>query len=68
MTFYELNCYTKVYNAALGYIDRNSVSKEEIKVTIEVLKEFVNEREDWTDEEKEIYKILADYVKKEMGC
>lgn len=37
MTFYQLTCYTKTYSAAMGYIDRHSVTKQEIEVTIEVL-------------------------------
>lgn len=64
MTFFELNCYAKVYNAAMGFIDRNSVTSQEIEVTMEILKKMVDERDDWTDEQKELYKALADYIKK----
>ncbi len=66
MTFFELNCYAKVYNAAMGFIDRNSVTRQEIEVTMEILKKMVDERDDWTDEQKELYKALADYIKKKM--
>ncbi len=66
MTFFELNCYAKVYNAALGYIDRNSVTRQEVEVTMELLKKMADNRDDWTDEEKEVYKALADYVKKRI--
>lgn len=66
MTFFELNCYAKVYNAAMGFIDRNSVTSQEIEVTMEILKKMVDERDDWTDEQKELYKALADYIKKKM--
>lgn len=38
MTFYQLTCYTKIYNAAMGYIDRRSVTQQEIEVAIEVLR------------------------------
>lgn len=64
MTFYQLTCYTKTYNAAMGYIDRRSVTQQEIEVAIEVLKKLADERDDWTDEQKELYKSIADIAKK----
>ena len=64
MTFYQLTCYTKIYNAAMGHIDRRSVTQQEIEVAIEVLKKLADERDDWTDEQKELYKSIADIAKK----
>lgn len=64
MTFYQLTCYTKIYNAAMGDIDRRSVTQQEIEVAIEVLKKLADERDDWTDEQKELYKSIADIAKK----
>lgn len=63
MTFYQLTCYTKLYNAAMGYIDRSSVTRQEVEVAIEVLKKLADERNDWTDEQKELYKSIADIAK-----
>lgn len=63
MTFYQLTCYTKLYNAAMGYIDRRSITHHEIEVAIEVLKKLAEERDDWTNEQKELYKTLADIAK-----
>ncbi len=64
MTFYQLTCYTKIYNAAIGYIDKRLVTQQEIEVAIEVLKKLADERDDWTDEQKELYKFIADISKK----
>lgn len=63
MNFYQLTCYTKLYNAAMGYIDRSSVTRQEVEVAIEVLKKLADERNDWTDEQKELYKSIADIAK-----
>lgn len=63
MTFYQLTCYTKLYNAAMGYIDKSSVTNQEAEVAIEVLKKLADERNDWTDEQKELYKSIADIAK-----
>ena len=63
MTFYQLTCYTKLYNAAMGYIDRNSVTHHEVEVAIEVLKKLADKRDEWTNEQKELYKALADIAK-----
>ena len=63
MSFYELICFTKVYNAAFGFAPRTSVSKEEINITFEVLKKMADNRLGWSQEQKEIYKLLVDFVK-----
>lgn len=64
MTFYQLTCYTKLYNAAMGYIDKSSVTHQEAEVAIEVLKKLADERIDWKKKKKELYKTLADIAKK----
>ena len=63
MTFYELTCCNKLYNAALGYIDRNSITKHEAKIALEVLKSIADNRNDWTKEQKEQYKKLIEIAK-----
>lgn len=62
-TEYELNCYNKVLGAALGKVDRSTVTKQEFDITVELLKKNADNRSDWTEEQKRNYKILADYVK-----
>ena len=62
-TEYELSCYNKVLGAALGKVDRSTVTKQEFDITVELLKKNADNRSDWTEEQKRDYKILADYVK-----
>lgn len=66
MTPYEKICVTRVYQAALGAIDRKSITKEEIDITIEILKKHADECNDWNDHQKEAYKLLADYAKEQI--
>jgi len=66
MTPHEKYCITRVYNAALGTIDKKTITKYELDITIEILKEYADERDDWTHEQKEAYKLLADYVKEQI--
>lgn len=63
MTFYEFMCCNKVYNAAAGLLDRNTVTKEEIKTVLEVLKKMADDRNDWTEELKVQYKALIEFAK-----
>ena len=63
MTLYEMICFAKVYNAALGLTDRRTVTNQEIDVVIELLKKNADNRNDWTQEQKDIYKAIADYTK-----
>ena len=65
-TEYELKCYNKVLSAALGKVDRSTVTKQEFDITVELLKKNADNRSDWTEEQKRDYKILADYVKEKF--
>ena len=55
--------FAKVYNAALGVTDRRMVTNQEIDIVIELLKKNADSRNDWTQEQKDIYKAIADYTK-----
>lgn len=63
MNFQEMICFAKVYQAALYPQYRQSVTKTEVETTIEVLKKMADERQDWSDEQKEFYKLMADFAK-----
>ena len=65
MTPHEEYCVARVYNAALGIIDRKTITKYEIDITIEILKKYADDRKDWTEDKKEAYKLLADYAKEQ---
>lgn len=66
MTPNEEYCVARVYNAALGIIDRKTITKREIDITIEILKKYADDRDGWTEDQKEAYKLLADYVKEQI--
>lgn len=66
MNFYDFVAFAKVYNAAINPQLRNAVSNTEIEVTVEILKKMADNRGDWSDEQKSIYKLLADFVKEEI--
>lgn len=66
MTPYEELCVTRVYQAALGTIDRKTITKKEIDITVEVLKKHADDRNDWNDQQKEVYKLLADFAKEQI--
>ena len=36
-TEYELSCYNKVLGAALGKVERSTVTKQEVDITVELL-------------------------------
>lgn len=62
-TEYEPSCYNKVLGAALGKVERSTVTKQEVDITVELLKKNADNRSDWTEKQKRDYKIFADYVK-----
>ena len=66
MNFIDFISFAKVYNAAMNPQCRDSVSNLEIEVTVEILKKMADNRYDWSDEQKSIYKLLADYVKERI--
>lgn len=66
MDFYDFISFAKVYNAAMNPQLRNSVSNTEIEVTVEILKKMADNRYDWSDEQKSIYKLLADFAKERI--
>ena len=66
MTPHEEYCVARVYNAALGIIDRKTITKHEIDITIEILKKYADDRDDWTEDQKEAYKLIADYAKEQI--
>ena len=66
MNFYEYFSFAKVYNAAMNPQYRNTVSKKEIETTVEILKKMADNRSDWSDDQKEAYKLLADFAKERI--
>lgn len=63
MNFYEMICFAKVYCAATGLVNPKSVSKQEFDVTADVLKKTADTRNDWTFEQKELYKSMVEFAR-----
>lgn len=63
ITFFELVSFAKMFSKTFAIDRRVSVTKEEAKSAIEVLKKINENRNDWTQEQKETYKAFADFAK-----
>ena len=66
MNFNDFVSFAKVYNAVMNPQLRNTVSNVEVETTVEILKKMADNRKDWSDDQKEVYKLLADYVKEHI--
>lgn len=66
ISFYEIVSFAKMFSYAFA-IDRNiPVTQHEQEAAIELLKKVSDRRADWTQEQKEIYKIMADITKETL--
>lgn len=63
MTFIESICIAKVYAVAVGYSQRNSVTKEEKNIAAYALKHMADQHPCWTQQQREMYKLLVEIVK-----
>lgn len=63
MEFYEMICFAKVYNVVCGYSSPSTVSRHDVEIAIEVLKKMADDRNDWTQEQKDCYKMIANFGK-----
>jgi hypothetical protein len=60
---YELISFAKTFSRFF-YLDRTvSVTKEEQKAAIEVLKKLADNRNGWTQEQKDRYRTFANFAK-----
>ena len=66
LTFGELIGFAKVYSVCLGALSPATVSKQEKELAVEAMKKIADDRRDWTEEQKMLYKALADYVKEQF--
>ena len=63
MTINEQLCITKLFFTAMGMISSNTISRPEIEIACEALKQAADQRNDWSDQQKEMYKWLVDWAK-----
>ena len=61
MNIYELMSVAKLLSQAMG--GQVTTSYAEQQMALRILKEMANYRQDWTEEEKEFYKLMVDYGK-----
>ena len=63
MNFYESICFSKLYAVAFGLTPIHSISKQEVDIAAECLKKMADNSIYWTQEQKDLYKLLVDYAK-----
>ena len=66
MNLYEQSCLTKVVLAAIGIVDRRTVTRIELETTFKALESFADNNQDWNENQKDFYKILVNIVKELM--
>lgn len=66
MNFFEALCFVKFCDVAFGRIPHHEMSEAELEVAIEVLKKLADNRNDWTRQDKETYKVLIDFAKERI--
>lgn len=63
MTINEQLCITKLFFIAMGMMGQNTITSTEMNIACEALKRTADQRYDWTDQQKEVYKWLVEYAK-----
>ena len=63
MTINEQLCITKLFFTAMGMMSSNMISQPEMEIACEALKHAADQRNDWSDQQKEVYKWLVDWAK-----
>lgn len=47
-------------------MNKQTVSGQEIDAAVELLKRIADNRADWTQEQQDTYKVIADYAEEQM--
>ena len=66
MSIYEQLCVTKLFYAAMGMMERQTITLDEFDIACEALKHLADQRRDWTEQQKYFYKWLVDYAKESI--
>ncbi len=64
MNIYELMSVAKLFSQAMG--GQVTTSYAEQDMALRILKEMASYRQDWTEEEKEFYKLMVDYGREQL--
>lgn len=63
MNFSELISFSKLFSVVMGLDKKSILSPRDVEVASEVLKRMVDESCYWTDEQKELYKLMVEAAK-----
>ncbi len=63
MNFSELISFSKVFSVAIGLDKPSVLTSSDAGVASEALKHMADESPYWTDEQKELYKLMVDVAK-----
>lgn len=66
MSFLELISFSKVFSVAMGLDNRRILSRIDLEIASKVLDQMIDEAPYWNQVQRETYKLLVDFVKKEM--
>jgi len=66
ITPYEYLCLAKLLSVAMGANGRDSVTDDEADVACETLKHMAAQRIDWTQQQKDAYRLLVDCAKERV--
>ena len=61
--FFEVISLAKLFSRTIGGNNNISMSDVEFEAAAELLKKLGSDRQDWTTQEKEIYKAMVDFAK-----
>lgn len=64
MNIYELMSVANLFSQAMG--GQVTTSYAEQDMALRILKEMASYRQDWTEEEKEFYKLMVDYGREQL--
>ena len=68
MSFIELISFSKVFSVALHLDNKSILSRQDLEITSETLKRMADESPYWTHEQRELYKVIVDFVKQELDA
>ncbi|MBQ8329597.1 MAG: hypothetical protein IJX83_08270 [Lachnospiraceae bacterium] len=63
MTIYEHQCVMRLFSIAMGIMAPNTITKVEVDIACEALKNMADQRQDWTEQQRGMYKWLVDCAK-----
>jgi len=65
MNFDEMFCFARLFALAMGGSYPKKLSEREMDMACELLKKMADNSANWTLEQKEMYKLMVDYAKRQ---